>query len=84
MTSNMSAEDDRRERYLWDPGAESDPEVRRLEGHLASARFDPRRRPLALPSLRPHARTRFRASAVLATAATLLIAIGVGEYWSWR
>jgi len=81
----MSVEDERRERYLWDPGAEPDAEVQALEERLAPARFDPRRRPLTLlPSTRRRAPLRFRAAAGLAAAAAIVLAMGVGAYWSWR
>jgi len=78
----MSAEDERQERYLWDPNAPADPEVRVVEDRLAPARFDASRRPLSLPALRNPARLRI--AAALAAAAALLIAVGLPTYWSWR
>ena len=87
----MNAEDERRERYLWDPGAPADPEVRALEDRLASARFDAIRRPLALPpssrgTVRPSVwpTARVRTAAALAAAAVAVITIGGSAYWSWR
>jgi hypothetical protein len=79
----MSAEDERREQYLWDPTAPPVPDVRALEERLASARFDPRRRPLALPPLTSRGMGRFK-TAALAAAAVAAIAIGLAGYWSWR
>src|SRR5579872_1366255 len=80
----MSADDERRDRYLFDPAAKPDPDVQAFEERLAAARFDPRRRPLALPPLRPRPVVRFRATAAVAAAAVLIVALGVAAYWSWR
>lgn len=82
----MNAEDERRERYLWDPGADPDLEVQSLERRLASARFDQSSRPLALPPHPWRRRPPFRASAALvaAAAAVAVIVVGATAYWSWR
>ena len=80
----MNAEDERRDRYLWDPAATSDPEVQALEARLSSARFHPRRRPLALPPQTSRGATRLRAAIALAAAAAAVIAVGLTAYWSWR
>jgi hypothetical protein len=79
----MNAEDERRERHLWDPNATPDPEVRALEERLASARFDTRRRPLVLAPAAARGVVSFASTAVLAAAAVALIAIGLTAYWSW-
>jgi len=80
----MSAEDERQERYLWDPAAPADPEVRALEEALASARFDSTRRPLSLPRTSSRNPRRLRIAVALAAAAVLLMAVGLTTYWSWR
>jgi hypothetical protein len=80
----MSAEDERQERYLWDPAAPVDPEVRALEDRLASARFGGRSRSLSLPTPSLRNPTRLRMAMVLAAAAVLLIAVSLTTYWSWR
>lgn len=80
----MSAEDGRRERYLWDPTAPPDPEVRAIEGRLAPARFDARSHPLTLPLVQPRGAARFRTAAALAAAAVAVIGIGLAALWSWR
>jgi hypothetical protein len=80
----MTAEDERRDRYLWDPAATADPEVQALEARLSSARFDPRRRQLALPPRPSRGVMRFRWAIALATAAAATIALGLTAYWSWR
>ena len=80
----MSAEDDRLDRYLWDPAAAPDPEVRALEQRLASARFDPRRHPLVLPRLPRPGVVAFRTAIALAVAAVAIVAVGLTAYWSWR
>lgn len=80
----MNAEDEHRERYLWDPAAPADAEVRAVEDRLASARFDPRRRPLSLPPTSVRQFTRLRTAIALAAAAVVLIAVGLTTYWSWR
>src|SRR5262245_9588810 len=85
----MNAEDERRERYLWDPAAPPDPEVQALEERLASARFDKRRHPLALPARPSRGRVRLQAAGALAVAARAaaagaVIAPGLAAYWSWR
>ena len=80
----MNAEDERRDRYLWDPGATTDPEVHALEARLSSARFDPRRHQLALPPRPTRGVVRFRSAIALAAAAAAVIALGLTAYWSWR
>lgn len=68
--------------YLWDPRAEPDAPVQAVEQTLAGLRFDPARRPLALPA--PAGRRRFvRPAMALAVAASLLLAAGTG-LWAWR
>ncbi len=82
--SNMNADEERRNSYLWDPAADPDPDVRALEERLAPARFDPVRRPLTLHHV-PAARIlAFRTAAALAAAAVVVIAVGVAAYWSWH
>lgn len=67
--------------YLWDPAATPDADVAAVEHALAGLRFDPSSRPLSLPA---RARRRFvRPVAVLAVAASLLLAAGAG-FWTWR
>jgi hypothetical protein len=80
---NMNA-DDRRDRYLWDPGAPPDPDVQSLERRLAPARFDPARHPLLVPAAAPRGRLRFRAAVALAAAAVVVIGVGLTAFWSWR
>jgi hypothetical protein len=80
----MSAEDQRREWYLWDPSTPPDPEIRALEERLAPARFDPRRQPLVLPPRSWRGAVRFRTPVALAAAAVIAIGLGLSAYWSWR
>jgi hypothetical protein len=80
----MSAEDERRDQYLWDPAAAPDPEVQALEVRLASARFDPGRRPLVLPPMPSRGAVRFRTVAALAAAAVTFLFLGAAAYWTWR
>jgi len=69
--------------YLWDPAATPDADVAAVEQTLAGLRFDPSRRPLRLP-VRARPRRRFvRPVAMLALAASLLLAAGTG-LWTWR
>jgi hypothetical protein len=82
-------DDDRLDRYLWDPDAEPDESVRDLEQRLAALRFDPDRTPLILPSPRPLVRTHRRPAIKrwwprLAAAAMLLLAItSLLAVWRW-
>ena len=71
--------------YLWDPAAAPDADVVALEQTLAGLRFDPARRPLRLPAgARARKPRRFvRPAAMLAVAASLLLAAGAG-FWTWR
>ena len=69
--------------YLWDPAAAPDADVAAVEQTLAGLRFDPSRHPLRLPARAPARARRARPLAVLALAASLLLAAGAG-FWTWR
>jgi hypothetical protein len=80
----MSAEDERLDRYLWDPAAPPDPEVQALEQRLVSARFDPRRHPLMMPRLPRRGGGTLRTVVAFAAAAVAIVTVGLTAYWSWR
>lgn len=67
--------------YLWDPAATPDVDVAALEETLAGVRFDATQRPLRLPARAR--RSVIRPAAMLALAASLLLAAGAG-FWTWR
>ena len=67
------------EDYLWDQTGDPDPELQELERVMGTLRYQPR--PLVIPeTLQP--RSSFRTlRPLLAIAATLILAVGIGALW---
>jgi hypothetical protein len=67
------------EDYLWDQTSDPDPEIQELERVMGTLRYQPR--PLVIPeTLQP--RSSFRTfGPLLAIAATLILAVGIGALW---
>lgn len=69
------------DRYLWDPAADPDEDVRALERLLAAGRFDPVARPWSPPAARRSTAVPWRWS--LPIAAGIVLAVGAFGLWRW-